>query len=502
MRVGGDERVRGAAGRIARGSVFNVAGQGCYAVFHLAVIFTLARALGPDGFGRYFSLFALILVVQLVVEAGTGTVLTRRLVRAGDRWGEPAAEGAGLYALIALGSAAAMLVLGVVWGQWAGDPSAWVAFAAAGVACAAIQVQRYCAAVFQALECFGYENVARVLQGAVFAGLVVGLVEPGRTGVAGVLVMLALSHACAALLLAAALRPRLPPLRSLVRRPPLRDWLGESAPLGFGDVVRGLTWQLDTVLLALLQPAAVVGLYSVAYRPLGPLNWLPRAVLTATFPTFTRMADGDRAGLGVAFAHSTRLLWVVSLPIAVGVCLAAEPLVRLLGGDEYREAAAPMRALIWIAVLSFLSMQFRYVFAAVGRQRLYARLVVMVFAVELVGEAVLIPYWGYWGACAGSLLGELLFTAVGLFLCHRLGLGGVPWPALGRSALAAAAMAVAVWPARSAPWPVLLAALAGATGLYFALCVVLGVIRGQELRLGYATLVGVFRPVARPARTG
>ena len=72
--------------------------------------------------------------------------------------------------------------------------------------------------------------------------------------------------------------------------------------MGLADVVRKLTWQLDTVLLALLQPAAVVGIYTVAYRPLGALNWLPQAVMSALFPSLARMADRDPRGLAAAFA--------------------------------------------------------------------------------------------------------------------------------------------------------------------------------------------------------
>jgi O-antigen/teichoic acid export membrane protein len=451
--------------RILRNSTFNLAGQGLYALFHVVVIFTLAQALGAEGFGAYYTLFALTLVVQLVVEMGTGTVLTRRLVRVPERRAETVAEAAGLYTVIALASAALLLGLGLAWGLWPGAPAGWVAFAGAGLACAALQVQRFCAGALQAMESFGYENIARVLQGTVYAALVLTVVRPGHTGLGTVLALFATSHACAALFLLGGLCWR---LGGIGWRFPTRGWLGESAPLGFGDVVRGLTWQLDTVLLALLQPAAVVGLYSVAYRPLGPLNWLPRAVLTATFPTFTRLADRD-GHLGRALAHSTRLLWVVSLPIAVAICLTAKPLILLLAGGEYLGAVGPMRALIWIAVLSFLSMQFRFLFAAAGRQRLYAWLVVLVFGVEVVVESALIPWWGYWGACAGSLLGELLFTALGLALCYRLSPAGLPWGAMARAVLAGAAMAAVLWPARDAAWPVLLLALAGSAGLYFAL---------------------------------
>jgi O-antigen/teichoic acid export membrane protein len=282
----------------------------------------------------------------------------------------------------------------------------------------------------------------------------------------------------------------------------LRSWLAEAVPLGLGDVVRTLTWQLDTILLSLLQPAAVVGIYSVAYRPLGPLNWLPRAVLQALFPAFARMAADDRTSLDRAFAHSIRLLWIISLPLAVAICFCAEPLITLLAGREYQAAVVPMRLLIWITSLSFLSAQFRFLFAAVGKQRLFAWLVILVFTVEAAVELLLIPHWGYFGACAGSVSGELLFTAVGLFICRRLGIGRIEWGALLRAAVAAGGMAGMLWFARGLSLPWLLAATAGATGTYFALCIWLGALQGDELRRFGEALTGLLRPAAgrrRPA---
>src|SRR5688572_20853976 len=103
--------------RILRNSAFNLATQGLYGVFHLAVVFALARALGKGLLGSYYTIYAVVLVVQLVVEAGVGTLLTRRIARTPAAWREVAAEGAGLFTAIAIISAVAVLGVGVA-GAW------------------------------------------------------------------------------------------------------------------------------------------------------------------------------------------------------------------------------------------------------------------------------------------------------------------------------------------------------------------------------------------------
>jgi O-antigen/teichoic acid export membrane protein len=258
-------------------------------------------------------------------------------------------------------------------------------------------------------------------------------------------------------------------------------------------VVRRLTWQLDTVLLGLLQPPAVVGIYSVGYRPLGPLNWLPQTISWAWFPSFARLAVENPAELKKPFAHSIRLLWISSLPIAVAICMCAEPIVLLIAGPEYLEAAIPMRLLIWIATFTFLSVQFRFVFTAVGRQRLFAWLVIGVFILEAVIELALIPRWGYFGACAGSLGGELVLTLAGLALCVYLGAGEIDWLPMASATLAGGVMAAVLWMVQGLPLPLLACAVMAATGVYVFVCLLLGALTRDDMQRLYEAFRGTSR---------
>src|SRR5437762_3076154 len=70
-----------------------------------------------------------------------------------------------------LASAGILLALGGASAWHHGNAGPVHALAAAGVACAALQVQRFCAGVFRAYEQFHPENVGRVLQGVLFTAL-------------------------------------------------------------------------------------------------------------------------------------------------------------------------------------------------------------------------------------------------------------------------------------------------------------------------------------------
>jgi stage V sporulation protein B len=474
----------GSAHRVLRNSTINLSSQGLYAVFHLLSVIILARGLGKDGFGEFYTLFALILVVQLVVEVGTGRILTLRISQAPPLWRKTAGEAGGVFALLSLASAAVFWLGGGLWSWYRHDAGLFFEFVAAGIACAALQVQRFAAGIFQAFEMFGYENGARILQGALFTAGVFALIGQGLPMV---MQALAASQLLGAALMLVALRRRWGRLGGHLNLPILKTWLGEALPLGLGDMIRGLTWQLDTILLAFLQAPAVVGIYSIAYRPLGPLNWLPRAVLTAAFPSFARMAQ-DRLPLNRAFSTSIRLLWIISIPIAVAIFVCAEPLVIVLAGPDYLEAVVPLRILIWITSLSFLSFQFAFLLTAVHQQRSYAWLVGLVFVLEAAVELALIPWWSYLGACIGSILGEIAFTVLGLALCRRLGYGQMPWRPLALAVLAGAGMGLILWPLRAWPLGVLIPAVALATAFYLIICIGSGALQWQEVRRFFGML--------------
>src|SRR5439155_24602377 len=82
----------GSVGRVVRNSAINLASIALNAAFSLVAVFALARGLGRAGVGQYYTLFALMMLVQLVTETGLTTVLTARIALAPASWRETVAE--------------------------------------------------------------------------------------------------------------------------------------------------------------------------------------------------------------------------------------------------------------------------------------------------------------------------------------------------------------------------------------------------------------------------
>jgi PST family polysaccharide transporter len=253
----------------------------------------------------------------------------------------------------------------------------------------------------------------------------------------------------------------------------LRDWYGESVPLGVGDSIRHLILHTDTLLLAALRPAAQVGLFGVAYRPLQPLQLLPRTIVSVTFPGLSRAAHVDREGFSRTFAHTVNLLWIASLPICIVTATCATPLILATAGEQFAAAARPLQLLIWSTVLIFISAQLRFAFMALDEEQSYWRMIGYSLIVKVGLELALIWAWGLYGACAGYLLGEGLICAWGLKTLRSLNVSGPGWTQLARVIPAAAAMALVLVPLiheTSPLWMLALATVASSV-VYVVVCV-------------------------------
>jgi O-antigen/teichoic acid export membrane protein len=269
----------------------------------------------------------------------------------------------------------------------------------------------------------------------------------------------------------------------------MKEWFTEAIPLGVSESIRGQGWQLDTVLLGLMQPAVVVGMYNAAYRPLTMFYWLPLAASAATYPTLVRLA-GNPPQFNQAVSNCIRMLWIGALPVAVIISLGSEQLVTLLAGRDYLEAALPMRILVWKILFASLAILYRFVFAAIGQLPSLARIVLLAAAIDATAELILIPRWGYLGACSGTLLGEFVFTAMTLVVCRQLNIRCMDWSGLARAALSAGLMGAVLWSVHQTPLTIFLPAAAAATLFYFLCCLLTGALGWAEARHFYDALVG------------
>jgi len=351
-----------------------------------------------------------------------------------------------MLVIVGCASVALFYLVCGVWTAISGQQFSWTVLTVAAISIFTRHSLDFASNAFRGLERFEFENISRALQTALFAVFVWFGVHSGTGGVLSGFIAFMASNVVAAAFIVTLLVWQWQCTMFRLSPASMRDWLKESLPLGIGDAVRRLIMQLDTLLLAAFHPPAVVGLFSVAFRPLQPLQLLPRTIVSVTFPMMSRIAHSDRAAFSRSFARTTNLLWVASLPIALITTACAAPLILSTAGPDFAEAIWPLRLLIWAAPLMFVNAQLRFAFTALDSQRLYWRLICLVLAIKVISAVPLIYFWGIYGACLGHLTGELTLCVGSLIVLSALGVRGPQWSQLLRVIPAAVAMLIVFAP--------------------------------------------------------
>ena len=204
----------------------------------------------------------------------------------------------------------------------------------------------------------------------------------------------------------------------------------------------------DRFLLAAYLNETSVGVYhagySLANRTLDVMFiWLGMAGGPAAIAAFER---GGQAALKIAAREQASFMLALTLPAAVGLALVARPLAEIMVGPGLREGAAHVTP--WIAASALLSGLTTYYFHTAFTLARRTRLLLLAMAAPALSNLALnwclIPRFGLDGALWATLASYALGLAASFCLGRRALALPVPWASLGRSALAAAAMASVV----------------------------------------------------------
>jgi O-antigen/teichoic acid export membrane protein len=254
-------------------------------------------------------------------------------------------------------------------------------------------------------------------------------------------------------------------------------WLRESWPLFLNQLLQGLFFKVDALLLPGLASTAAAGVYAAAYKVSEGAGIISSSFTLALFPRLSRNTD-----LTHAYRLALRLLLQVAFPLATGIALLAEPIVAIVGGRDFLpDSAIALAILICYLPLSYANGLTQYVLIAAGRQRLLTGAFLAALVFNLVANGLLIPRFGYVAAAWVTVASEVVLLVPFQWMTAKVA-PGVSLLSEARTPLVATLlMAPVVWWLRDAIHP--LAAIAAGLAIYPLALWSLGGIDAEQERL-------------------
>lgn len=184
----------------------------------------------------------------------------------------------------------------------------------------------------------------------------------------------------------------------------------QASPLALSIILTTLYFKLDTLFIGYFRGQEEVGLYNVAYRFLENLIAFPAMFVGVLMPQLSHMAISDKEKFKKMFQGAFEVLFIISLPLVIGIFLEAQPLILLFGGEEFAASAGSLQILALAIGMIYFGSLFSSALIALDLQKHLALIYFIGAVFNITANFFIVPRWGFIGAAVTTLLTEALVT--------------------------------------------------------------------------------------------
>lgn len=230
--------------------------------------------------------------------------------------------------------------------------------------------------------------------------------------------------------------------------PALRKLLAAASPFA---LVTAFVFAYDgtaPIFITFLKGDRATGVYLGALNFVRIFGILPASLMAAVLPVTSRLWPDALEVWKTLVGRSLKYLFVMALPIAVGLAMLSTEIVALILGADYIDSALVLRFAAWVMIIVFLNYGLTIALISADRERVFVRIAGVALIISVLANLALIGRWGALGAVGASLLTESCIFVAQVIVLVRAGLmPGFPAGLL-KPVISVAAMALAVYLAR------------------------------------------------------
>ena len=393
------------SGSVLRSQTVLSAGHTARLGLAFGLIVLLGRILEPSDLGFYTLVGTLFFLAHVALDSGTGALAAREIARDPERE-RPLVEGLlGWRRLV--GSCMAVVLAGAA--VFEHDPGRrLVLFGTAAafllLAPGGLQV------VFQVRQVQGGPALLGIATQAMALAGAGALALAGAPGFAFAWLLVAREGANALVIGRLARRHLGYRPREGLRRRELGPFLRMALIQGLAVVLQTTYFHLDVLLVSLMRGDAELGAYAAAFRPVNALLQFPGVLCIPLLPLLAAAALHRRARFRVIVGQAATVFAGIGAIGAVAALFLAPDLITVLYGGRYLDGALDATQALRAEALAFA-----FIFAnapvatallADRGERVLVRIAVTGLAVNLIGNLLVIPSFGFTGAAWTTALTE------------------------------------------------------------------------------------------------
>ena len=196
-----------------------------------------------------------------------------------------------------------------------------------------------------------------------------------------------------------------------------------ALPIGMLSVFALIYIRIDTIMLSAMKGDAVVGWYNAAYGLVLVFKPIPHLFMNALFPLMSGYFASSKDSLKKVYEHSFKYLFILGLPLTVGITLLADRFILLFYGQQFYPSIIALQILAWNILLLFICMPVDFMLVSMNKQNQMIIVAGGCALINIILNLILIPYFSYIGAGIATIATEtvlfgLYFYLVSKYLCR------------------------------------------------------------------------------------
>ena len=408
-------------------------------VLLLAVVISAARILGQKSFGVFSFALSLSSIFEMVVDFGLNVLVARDLARDRSRSAVYLPHLLGWKMI--LSAVALMLLVATVYIMGKDSQTRLVTYIM-GTAIVLRSFKATSHAFFQSHERFDLLLLTTYIERVLILvfGVAVLFITHSLIAFAASFALVRIPDVLISYYM---VHRHIAPVRIGLNSKTIRLLQIAAVPFGLNAFINTTYWQIGTVMLSWMRPAAEVGLYSAGFRIYEGLTLFPTILGTALLPRLSKLYADEREKFRSVALQSLRYLAIGAFPLIISFGILTPQIVSLLFGRSYLPTAHPLRVLLGAAILMFANWTFNTILISANMEGYVMKVAAIGLAVGAAANGLLISRYGSIGAGYAVVAGEVCMYSLLLLrarnILARFGALSLAWKPILASAIAVGA---------------------------------------------------------------
>lgn len=198
-----------------------------------------------------------------------------------------------------------------------------------------------------------------------------------------------------------------------------KSLMKEALPLSFYVVFSIVAFRIDTIMLSILKGAIAVGIYTAGYTLMQALLVVPSMYTTAIFPVLSKFYMTSKDNLAFSFRKSFKYLFMLGLPISVGVTLLSSQIIEIFYSNTYNLSILVLQIVIWTIPFMFMNALFRTALTSINKQKVLLNTTLLGMAINIVLNLLIIPIYSYIGSAIITVITEFIYFLICFYYFNK-----------------------------------------------------------------------------------